>query len=116
MIHPCFPRFEHISYQMWCEMYEGYHMDDVTAVTDNAIWGSYLEDPKPTKGYGSSRIDVLHPLWLPADAKKAIDEGKVPPMSKVDPPLMHLHVDHFPTYGQGPSIQAWNAFFKEEGT
>jgi hypothetical protein len=109
-----FPRFEHISYQMWCEMYEGYHMDDVTAVTGNAIWGSYLEDPKPTKGYGSSRIAELHPMWLPADAYKAILEGKVPPMSHIDPPLMHLHVDHFPhNYDCWNYITAWSEWFKE---
>lgn len=112
-----FPRFEHISYQQWCLMHEGYHWDDVTAVTDNAVWGSYLEDPKPTKGYGSSRLAELHPLWLPADANMAIKDGKVPPMSHIDPPLMHLHVDHFShEYDCWPAATKWNEFFKEEGT
>jgi len=111
-----FDRFEHLAYQQWCVMHEGYHFDDVTAVTDYAVWGSYLEDPKPTKGYGSSRLAELHPMWLPSDANLAIQKGEVPPMSAVDPPLMYLHVDHQPwLYNCQPEIDAWGKFLEAEG-
>merc|ERR1719181_1502497 len=58
-----FPQFEHIAYQQWCIMYEGYHWDDVTDVTGEAKWGSYLEDPLP-----GSRLRDMHPMWLGSDA------------------------------------------------
>lgn len=111
-----FPRFEHISYQQWCCLHEGYHFDDVTPVTGPAIWGSYLEDPQSKDGF-ISRIAELHPLWLPSDANMRIHEGKVPPMSRVSPPLMHLHVDHHPAYYKvAESVEAWKSFCKAEGT
>jgi len=84
-----FPRFEHIAYQQWCVLHEGFHFKDVTDITGEAKWGSYLEDPRP-----GARIGELQPLWVSGDAFTRAESGEIGPMSNEAPPLLIFHVDH----------------------
>lgn len=54
-----FPRFEYMAYQQWCVLHEGFSFKNVTNITGEAKWGSYLEDPLP-----GARLAELTPLWL----------------------------------------------------
>jgi len=104
-----FTQFEHIAYQQWCILHEGYRLDDVTPITGMAKWGSYIEDPLP-----GSRMRDLHPMWFPADAYMAYKNGQIPGMSSVDPPLLYCHVDHFwSEFGCEPYLKSWGTFLEE---
>jgi len=84
-----FPRFEIISYHQWCAMHEGFHFQDVTNLTGEAKWGSYLEDPMP-----GARINELQPMWISAEALLRSESGQIPAMSRDVPPLLIFHADH----------------------
>merc|ERR1712048_50165 len=84
-----FTRFEYMSYQQWCVMHEGFRFRDVTNVSGEAKWGSYLEDPLP-----GARVSELEPLWISAEALSKAERGEIPTMRKTAPPLMIFHADH----------------------
>merc|ERR1712129_114895 len=84
-----FAPFEYIAYQQYCMLNEGFRINDVTNLTGDAKWGSYLEDPLP-----GARLDKLQPMWISGDALKAVWRGSVPELSKEAPPLMVFHIDH----------------------
>jgi len=94
-----FPAFEHLAYQQWCMLHEGFRMWDVTNLTGEAKWGSYLEDPPD-----GARIGELTPLWVSAETYVRAERSIIPPLSKVDPPLIIFHVDHEPDRFQ---TEAW---------
>jgi len=87
--HITFPRFEHIAYQHWCILHEGFHFKDVTDITGQAKWGSYLEDPRP-----GARIGELQPMWVSGETFTRAESGEIGPMSTEAPPLLVFHVDH----------------------
>lgn len=84
-----FVRFEHIAYQQYCVLNEGFRFNDVTDLTGEAKWGSYLEDPMP-----GSRLAELAPMWVSSEALFSAQRGKVPPLLEDRPPLLIFHVDH----------------------
>eukprot|EP00435_Cladocopium_sp_Y103_P039452 s1780_g10.t1 len=83
-----FPRFEHVVYQMWCMLYEGWDIQDVTNITLEAKWGSYLEDPQE-----NSELAKLRPMWVSSEALSKAQSGKIMALSKEEPPLILFHVD-----------------------
>lgn len=83
-----FPRFEHVVYQMWCMLYEGWDIQDVTNITLEAKWGSYLEDPQE-----NSELAKLQPMWVSSEALSKAQSGKIMALSKEEPPLILFHVD-----------------------
>eukprot|EP00434_Breviolum_minutum_P008536 symbB.v1.2.007530.t1/scaffold462.1/size201456/20 len=83
-----FPRFEHVVYQMWCMLYEGWDVKDVTDVTLEAKWGSYMEDPLE-----NSQLAKLQPMWVSSEALSKAQSGKIMPFDKEAPPLILFHVD-----------------------
>eukprot|EP00930_Biecheleria_cincta_P082271 TRINITY_DN72031_c0_g1_i1.p1 TRINITY_DN72031_c0_g1~~TRINITY_DN72031_c0_g1_i1.p1 ORF type:complete len:552 (+),score=94.13 TRINITY_DN72031_c0_g1_i1:122-1777(+) len=84
-----FPRFEYVAYQMWTVLHEGWDYLDVTDITLEAKWGSYLEDPQ----FGS-RLAELKPMWTSAEALWRVEDDKIPGFSEIHPPLLIFHVDH----------------------
>merc|ERR1712216_211696 len=83
-----FQRFEHVSYQQWCVLHEGFTFRDVTNITGEAKWGSYMEDPLP-----GARLAELEPLWISNQALERVESGVLPEMSKEVPPLLVFHAD-----------------------
>lgn len=83
-----FERFEHVAYQQWCVMYKGFRFKDVTNITGQAKWGSFMEDPLP-----GSRLGELEPLWVSGQAAQRAEEGVISPLSQVAPPLLIFHAD-----------------------
>lgn len=84
-----FPRFEYVAYQMWTMLYDGWDIRDVTSITLEAKWGSYLEDPQD-----GSKLSQLNPMWVSANALSRAEEGRIAKLSTQDPPLLIFHVDH----------------------
>lgn len=84
-----FTPFEYIAYQQFCMLNEGYHINDVTNLTGEAKWGSYLEDP-----LDGARLDELQPMWISSEALQASWNRKIPKLSMQAPPLLIFHVDH----------------------
>ena len=84
-----FPRFEMLSYHVWCVLHEGYELWDVTHLTNETSWGSFLEVPQP-----GARLAELEPMWIGADALVMVRQTKVGPLSLTTPPLLVFHVDH----------------------
>lgn len=83
-----FTRFEYISYQQWCMMHEGFRIRDVTGLTGEAKWGSYMEDPLP-----GAQLAPLKPLWVSGGALSMSEQGAIPPMNENVPPLIIFHAD-----------------------
>jgi len=83
-----FVRFEYIGYQQWCVLHEGFHFNDVTNLTGEAKWGSYMEDPLP-----GARLDKLRPLWISGQAIERVETGVLPKLSEDAPPLVIFHAD-----------------------
>jgi len=83
-----FTRFEHLSYQQWCAMHEGFNFRDVTDITGEAKWGSYMEDPLP-----GARLAELKPVWISGEALERVENGQLPPMNVEEPPLLIFHAD-----------------------
>lgn len=100
-----FPRFEYIGYQQLCVLYDGWRFRDVTNITRDAKWGSYLEDPIP-----GSQLGQLKPLWVSAETIDRAEGGVIGPLSREEPPLLIFHADHVPrfTYGWPGLSDAWN--------
>jgi len=84
-----FPRFEYISYQQYCVIYEGFRFDDVTNITGEAKWGSYLEDPQ-----SFARLDLMKPMWISMEALDRVQKGVLKPLNEDEPPLLIFHADH----------------------
>jgi len=84
-----FTRFEYMAYQQYCALREGFRFWDVTNITGEAKWGSYLEDPQP-----GARLADLRPMWVSMEALSRTISGTIPPLSKEAPPLLIFHVDH----------------------
>ncbi|CAJ1372797.1 unnamed protein product [Effrenium voratum] len=84
-----FPRFEYVLYQMWTMLYDGWDIRDVTNITKEAKWGSYLEDPQH-----GSRLAELRPMWASAETVLREEEGKIASFSEEEPPVLIFHVDH----------------------
>jgi len=84
-----FPRFEYLAYQQYCVMHEGFRFRDVTDVTMEAKWGSYLEDPQH-----GSRLAELNPMWASAETVERSEEKHILPLSVEAPPLLIFHTDH----------------------
>merc|ERR1712217_86047 len=61
---------------------------DVTELTGEAKWGSYMEDPLPNAQLGS-----LQPLWISSEALDRVEDGQLPPLSTSVPPLLIFHAD-----------------------
>jgi len=83
------PRFEYMSYQVWCILHEDFLIKDVTDITKEAPWGSYLEDARE-----GSRLSDLQPVWVGADSLLRAQTGKIKAMNHDQPPLLVFHVDH----------------------
>lgn len=83
-----FPRFEYLSYQQWCVLHEGFTFRDVTDITGEAKWGSYMEDPLP-----GARLAELKPIWFSGEAMERLEQGVLPRLSAEDPPLIIFHAD-----------------------
>merc|ERR1712048_141438 len=82
-------RFEILAYHQWCVLYEGYKFRDVTDITGEAKWGSYMEDPLP-----GAKLHKLKPLWVSGEALVSAKRELIPPMSDKEPPLLVFHADH----------------------
>merc|ERR1712014_361450 len=74
---------------MWCVLHEGFEIMDVTEITKEAKWGSYLEDPQP-----GSRLGELKPMWASTETVQRAEEGILPALSVSEPPLLIFHNDH----------------------
>uniref|UniRef100_A0A7S0A1M6 Uncharacterized protein n=1 Tax=Pyrodinium bahamense TaxID=73915 RepID=A0A7S0A1M6_9DINO len=83
-----FKRFEYVAYQQWCVLREGFRFRDVTNITGEAKWGSYMEDPLP-----GAKLNELHPLWISGQAAERVEHGVLPPLSAKRPPLLIFHAD-----------------------
>merc|ERR1711870_52112 len=83
--HIQFSRFEHIAYQQWSVLHEGFRFLDVTNITGEAKWGSYMEDPQP-----GARLTGLDPLWISSKVLVKSSEGKLP-LSETAPPFLVFH-------------------------
>jgi len=83
-----FERFEHVSYQQWCVMHKGFRFKDVSNITGQAKWGSFMEDPLP-----GSRLGELEPIWVSGQASQRAEEGEIAPLSQAVPPLLIFHAD-----------------------
>jgi len=67
-----FRRFEYLAYQQWCVLFEGFRFRDVTNLTGEARWGSYME------------------------ALERVEKGVLPPLpagAGTTPPLLIFHSD-----------------------
>eukprot|EP00927_Polykrikos_kofoidii_P065205 TRINITY_DN60993_c0_g1_i1.p1 TRINITY_DN60993_c0_g1~~TRINITY_DN60993_c0_g1_i1.p1 ORF type:complete len:511 (-),score=50.14 TRINITY_DN60993_c0_g1_i1:267-1772(-) len=82
-----FTRFEHVEYQQWCVLHEGFQFRDVTHITGQASWGSYMEDPQP-----GARLAELHPLWVSSNAFSRAKRKIIPDLAPAEPYLV-FHVD-----------------------
>jgi hypothetical protein len=87
--HIRFQRFEHIHYQQWAVLNEGFHFRDVTNLTGEAKWGSYLEDPMP-----GTRLQELAPMWTSGQAVERAEKGTIVGPPADEPPLLIFHSDH----------------------
>mmetsp|Transcript_94644 Transcript_94644/g.276699 ORF Transcript_94644/g.276699 Transcript_94644/m.276699 type:complete len:292 (+) Transcript_94644:823-1698(+) len=83
-----FKRFEYLAYQQWCALQEGFRFRDVTNVTGEAKWGSYMEDPLP-----GARLGELRPLWISGQALERVEDHRLPPLPRDVPPLLIFHSD-----------------------
>jgi len=81
-------RFEMLGYHYWCILHEGFSFKDVTNLTGEAKWGSYLEDPP-----ANARLDLLEPIWVSGHAMEYMEDGIIPNFSKSNPPLLIYHAD-----------------------
>lgn len=84
-----FHRFEHIGYQQWTVLEEGWRFRDVTNLTGEAKWGSYLEDPQP-----GARLFELAPMWISGHAFERAEKGVIVGPPADEPPLLIFHSDH----------------------
>merc|ERR1712039_755180 len=84
-----FVRFEYIAYQQFSVLHEGFRFWDVTNLTGEAKWGSYLEDPMP-----GAQLNSLAPMWVSMEALSAARRGEIPALSEEQPPLLLFHADH----------------------
>merc|ERR1740129_120484 len=84
-----FPHFEMISYHVWCVLHEGYDVWDVTEITKETGWGSFLEDPQP-----GSRLAELEPMWIASESLLLARHGLILQLSRKNPPLLVFHIDH----------------------
>eukprot|EP00747_Dinoflagellata_sp_TGD_P164102 gnl/TRDRNA2_/TRDRNA2_183568_c0_seq1.p1 gnl/TRDRNA2_/TRDRNA2_183568_c0~~gnl/TRDRNA2_/TRDRNA2_183568_c0_seq1.p1 ORF type:complete len:429 (-),score=43.37 gnl/TRDRNA2_/TRDRNA2_183568_c0_seq1:23-1309(-) len=92
--------WEHVAYQQWCMLHEGYTVSDVSNLVGQVGMASYLEHP--TVG---SRIDSLRPLWVSNKVIDMVNQGQLPPLSISDPPLLEFH-----DWGKNKTLyQMWNA-------
>lgn len=106
-----FPRFEYIAYQMYTVLHHGWDYLDVTDITLEAKWGSYLEDPQ----FGS-RLAELKPMWTSAEALWRAEDDKIPGFSEQQPPLLIFHVDHENlrySFGEQAYKQLWETLLLE---
>merc|ERR1712066_575904 len=78
-----FQRFEHVGYQQWTVLHEGFTFWDVTNITGEAKWGSYMEDPQP-----GARLAELRPLWVSGEGLERVERGKLVKLSEQEPPLL----------------------------
>merc|ERR1712217_305256 len=83
-----FARFEHLAYQQWCILHEGFRVRNVTDIAGEASWGSYMEDPPP-----GSRLGKLQPLWISAKAFVGVEKDILAPLSQEAPPLLVFDAD-----------------------
>ena len=81
-------RFEHLGYQHWTVLHEGFSFRDVTEWTGPAKWGSYMEDPQP-----GAKLAPLKPLWVSGQALERVERQVLPPLSDEEPPLLVFHGD-----------------------
>lgn len=81
-------RFEMLGYHQWCILKEGFHIRDVTPITGEAKWGSYMEDPMP-----GARLAELSPIWISGEGMERVEQGVIPPMNQAVPPLIIFHAD-----------------------
>merc|ERR1712083_102943 len=72
----------------WCVLHEGFRFWDVTNITGEAKWGSYMEDPLP-----GARLAELVPLWVSGQVMERVENGILPPLSTEMPPLIIFHGD-----------------------
>jgi len=83
-----FNRFEILAYHQWCVLHEGFRFRDVTNLTGEAKWGSYLEDPQP-----GANLAELAPLWTSAQALERAVKGIITGTPADQPPLLIFHSD-----------------------
>lgn len=86
--------FEQIAYHLWSVLHEGFTFDDVTEITGEAKWGSYLEDPPD-----GSRLGELRPMWASSFAVQRAANGIIHNLSRDAPPLLIFHVDKWDKKG-----------------
>eukprot|EP00440_Ansanella_granifera_P012807 gb/GFBE01013910.1/.p1 GENE.gb/GFBE01013910.1/~~gb/GFBE01013910.1/.p1 ORF type:complete len:407 (+),score=83.29 gb/GFBE01013910.1/:1-1221(+) len=103
------PCFEHMAYQQWCVLHEGFNFTDVTKQTGFALWGSYMEDPP-----AGAQLGDLHPLWVSAEALVRSERGEIQHLSEEQRPVMVFHVDHCPSirgcedrFGSNKLVERW---------
>merc|ERR1712060_118893 len=68
--------------------HEGFVFRDVTDLSGEAKWGSYMEDPLP-----GARFDVLQPMWISGQALERVEKGIIPKLNETAPPLLIFHAD-----------------------
>lgn len=85
-----FVRFEYLTYQQFCVLFMGFRFNDVTHLSGEAKWGSYMEDPQDI-----ARLDLIAPppLWVSEQSADLIRKKGLN-MSRESPPLLIFHADH----------------------
>lgn len=108
--------FEHIAYQQWCVLHEGFRFRDVTELTGEARWGSYLEEPEP-----GAQLEPLEPLWISTYAVQRSEGGVIGRLSASQPPLLVFHLDRgdkdlppLKNTSSGQSRRAWTEVLVKE--
>ncbi|CAK0907152.1 unnamed protein product [Prorocentrum cordatum] len=80
--------FEHLAYQQWCVLHEGFAFRDMSdVVTSTANWGSFMEGPA-----AGARLVDLRPGWVSARALAMAQDGEIPDLSPAEP-LLLFHID-----------------------
>jgi len=70
-------------------LHEGFRFRDVTNLTGEAKWGSFLEDPQP-----NTSLRELQPLMISGHALERSELGTIVGPPAHAPPVLIFHSDH----------------------
>jgi len=95
-----FPRYDHIAYQYWTVIHEGFRLTNVTSFTGRTFGMATYTEAENREG---SRAAELDPVWIgdrvyeqtlgPTTDQKGRKFGKIQALSPSRPPLLVFHTD-----------------------
>merc|ERR1712046_476049 len=84
-----FPRFEHVGYQQWRVLHDGFQFEDVSEIVGE-VNCSFLECP-PIQGL--SKMATLRPLWVSCRVFDLELQKRLSPSINVAEPLLFFMAD-----------------------